>query len=151
MPLLFEPLNRYETNLVNTVADGAWLRAKAGAENVKLLVDLFHMNIEEADVPSAIRAGAGAIGHVHFVDSNRRPAGCGHTDFSPIAAAFRDIGYDGYVSAEASVPRPGASGFADDSSVPPVLRRQVKEGRCSQHQPIHPALTKSSAGPATTR
>ena len=101
VPLLFEPLNRYETNLVNTVADGAWLRAKVGAENVKLLIDLFHMNIEEADLPAAIRAGAGAIGHVHFVDSNRRPAGCGHTDFAPIAAALREIGYDGYVSAEA--------------------------------------------------
>jgi sugar phosphate isomerase/epimerase len=100
-PLLFEPLNRYETNLVNTVADGLWLRAKAGAENVQLLIDLFHMNIEEADLPAAIRAGAGAIGHVHFVDSNRRPAGCGHTDVAPIAAALRDIGYDGYLSAEA--------------------------------------------------
>jgi sugar phosphate isomerase/epimerase len=100
-PLLFEPLNRYETNLVNTVADGAWLRAKAGAENVKLLIDLFHMNIEEADSAAAVRAGSGAIGHVHFVDSNRRPAGCGHIDFAPIAAALREIGYDGYVSAEA--------------------------------------------------
>ncbi|HVS37278.1 MAG TPA: sugar phosphate isomerase/epimerase family protein [Gemmataceae bacterium] len=101
VPLLFEPLNRYETNLVRTVADGVWLRAKAGSQNVKLLIDLFHTNIEEADVPAAIRAGAGAIGHVHFVDSNRRPAGCGHTDFTPIAATLREIGYDGYVSAEA--------------------------------------------------
>ena len=101
VPLLFEPLNRYETNLVNTVADGVWLRAKAGAENIKLLIDLFHMNIEEADLPAAIRAAAGAIGHVHFVDSNRRPAGCGHTDFVPVAAALRDISYDAYLSAEA--------------------------------------------------
>jgi sugar phosphate isomerase/epimerase len=101
VPLLFEPLNRYETNLVNTVADGAWLRAKAGSADIKLLIDLFHMNIEEADIPATIRAGAGAIGHVHFVDSNRRPAGCGHTDFAPIAAALREIAYQGYVSAEA--------------------------------------------------
>jgi sugar phosphate isomerase/epimerase len=101
VPLLFEPLNRYETNLVNTVADGLSLRAKTGADNVKLLVDLFHMNIEEAETASAIRAGAGAIGHVHFVDSNRRPAGCGHIDFAAAAAALRDIGYAGYVSAEA--------------------------------------------------
>ncbi len=100
-PLLFEPLNRYETNLVNTVDDGVRLLRSLGTENVKLLIDLFHMNIEEADVPAAIRAGAGAIGHVHFVDSNRRPAGCGHTDFGPIAAALRDIGYQGCVSAEA--------------------------------------------------
>lgn len=101
VPLLFEPLNRYETNLVRTIADGACLRAKAGAENVKLLIDLFHMNIEEVNLPAGIRAGAGAIGHVHFVDSNRRPAGCGHIDFAAIAAALREIGYDGYVSAEA--------------------------------------------------
>jgi len=101
VPVLFEPLNRYETNLVNTAADGLWLRAKAGGENVKLLLDLFHMNIEEVDPPEDIRAASGAVGHVHFVDSNRRPAGCGHTDFGPIAAALHEIGYDGYVSAEA--------------------------------------------------
>jgi sugar phosphate isomerase/epimerase len=101
VPLLFEPLNRYETNLINTVADGAWLRAKAGAGNIQLLVDLFHMNIEEADVAAAIWAGGGTIGHVHFVDSNRRPAGCGHMDFAPVAAALRNIQYNGYLSAEA--------------------------------------------------
>lgn len=101
VPLLFEPLNRYETNLVNGVDDGVRLLRSPTTDNVKLLVDLFHMNIEEVDVAAAIRTGAGAIGHVHFVDSNRRPAGCGHTDFAPIAAALRKIGFDGYVSAEA--------------------------------------------------
>ena len=81
--------------------DGVRLLGSLATDNVKLLVDLFHMNIEEADVAAAIRAGANAIGHVHFVDSNRRPAGCGHTDFAPIAAALRDIQYNGYLSAEA--------------------------------------------------
>jgi sugar phosphate isomerase/epimerase len=106
--LLFEPLNRYETNLVNTVDDGVRLLLSLKTDNVKLLLDLFHMSIEEVDVAAAIRAGAGAVGHVHFVDSNRRPAGCGHTDFVPIAAALRDIGFDGYVSAEA-LPYPNPS------------------------------------------
>ena len=69
--------------------------------NVTLLADLFHMNIEEPDLPAAIRAGAGLVGHVHLADSNRRPAGCGHTDFAPVAAALREVGYDGYISAEA--------------------------------------------------
>jgi sugar phosphate isomerase/epimerase len=101
VPLLLEPLNRYETNLINTVEDGVTLLGSPGTDNVKLLVDLFHMNIEEVDVAAAIRAGGCAIGHVHFVDSNRRPAGCGHTDFAPIAAALRDIQYSGYLSAEA--------------------------------------------------
>jgi sugar phosphate isomerase/epimerase len=110
VPLLLEPLNRYETNLINTVEDGVGLLGSLTTDNVKLLVDLFHMNIEEADVPAAIRAGAGAIGHVHFVDSNRRPAGCGHTDFAPIAAALRDVRYNGYLSAEAlPYPRPVAA------------------------------------------
>lgn len=100
VPLLFEPLNRYETNLVNTLADGVQVIGGEGA-NVRLLADLFHMNIEEADPAGAIRQAAGAIGHVHFVDSNRRPAGAGHTDFAPIAAALAAIDYRGYLSAEA--------------------------------------------------
>ena len=47
-----------------------------------------------------VRAAAKWIGHVHFADSNRRPAGSGHTDFGPVVAALKDIGYEGYVSAE---------------------------------------------------
>jgi sugar phosphate isomerase/epimerase len=101
VPLLYEPLNRYETNLVKTIDDGVALCQSLSTNNVKLLADLFHMNIEEADVPAAIRTGKGHIGHVHFVDSNRHSAGSGHTDFVPIAAALRDIGFEGYASAEA--------------------------------------------------
>lgn len=100
-PLIYEPLNRYETNLVSTVSDGVALLRSLATDNVKLLADLFHMNIEEVSTADAIRAGRGHIGHVHFVDSNRRPAGCGHIDFAPIAAALREIGYVGYASAEA--------------------------------------------------
>src|SRR5205814_2633380 len=111
VPLMFEPLNRYETNLVNTVEDGVKLLASLSACNVKLLADLFHMNIEEANPPAAIRAGTGHIGHLHLADSNRRPAGVGHTDFGPIAAALREIGYDGYVSAEC-LPYPDPDGAA---------------------------------------
>ena len=101
VPLFYEPLNRYETNLLTTIAEGTDYVGTLKNDNVKLLADLFHMNIEEADVADAIRAGKGAIGHVHFVDSNRRATGLGHTDFVPIAAAIKDIGYDGYLCAEA--------------------------------------------------
>jgi sugar phosphate isomerase/epimerase len=101
VPLLFEPLNRYETHLVNTISDGVNLLRTLDTTKIRLLADLFHMNIEEADVAQAIRDGAGHIGHLHFVDSNRRPAGCGHLDYLPIAAALREIDYDGYASAEA--------------------------------------------------
>ena len=99
VPLIYEPLNRYESNLCNTVAQGVELLD--GIENVVLLADLFHMNIEEANLADALRSGADRIGHVHFVDSNRQPVGAGHTLIKPIAQALRDIGYDGYLSAEA--------------------------------------------------
>jgi sugar phosphate isomerase/epimerase len=98
--LLYEPLNRYETNLLNTIADGVAFLKTLPTTNVKLLADLFHMNIEEADVAAAIRAGAGHIGHIHLADSNRRPAGLGHLDFGPVVAAVRDIGFVGYFGAE---------------------------------------------------
>ena len=100
VPLIYEPLNRYETNMVNTLGDGVALLKTLKTQNVKLLADLFHMNIEEVEVAAAIRLAGDAIGHVHLADSNRRPAGNGHTDFVPIARALRDIGYAGYVSAE---------------------------------------------------
>lgn len=101
VPLLYEPLNRYETNLINTVSQGVQLLQSLGLDNVKLLADLFHMNIEEIDLSTAIRAGRGFIGHLHLADSNRRPAGNGHTDFASVATALRESDYQGYVSAEA--------------------------------------------------
>lgn len=110
VPLIYEPLNRYETNLANTVEDGVSILNGLVTKNVKLLADLFHMNIEEVDVAAAIRAGGASIGHVHFVDSNRRPAGMGHLNFPPIAMALREILYDGYASAEAfAYPDPDAA------------------------------------------
>jgi sugar phosphate isomerase/epimerase len=111
VPLIFEPLNRYETNMVNTVEAGMRLLNSLTTQNVMLLADLFHMNIEEADLPAAIRAGAGHIGHVHFVDSNRRPAGLGHIDYGSIVTALRQVGYSGFVSAEA-LPYPDSDAAA---------------------------------------
>ena len=101
IPLIYEPLNRYETNLVNTVADGVALLESLSTKNVKLLADLFHMNIEERNIADALRQGRDHIDHLHFVDSNRQPAGQGHMDYGPIVAALEEIGYAGYVSAEA--------------------------------------------------
>ena len=105
--LLYEPLNRYETNLLNTLGEAVQFVDGLAMPNVRVLTDLFHANIEEPDMAGAIRAAGRHIGHVHWADSNRRAAGLGHTDFAPIAAALRDIGYDGYLSAEVfSLPDP---------------------------------------------
>lgn len=100
LPLLYEPLNRYETNLCNTLEAGMKLLQPLAATNVLLLADLFHLNIEEKNPTGAIRAAGRAIGHVHFVDSNRHPPGMGHLNLDEMAEALKEIGYEGYVSAE---------------------------------------------------
>jgi sugar phosphate isomerase/epimerase len=100
VPLLYEPLNRYETNLFNRVPEcSAWLRTLRTG-NVRILADLFHMNIEEADTAEALREAGPLVGHVHFADSNRRAIGFGQTHVPRLVAALRDIGYRGYLSAE---------------------------------------------------
>jgi len=99
-PLLYEPLNRYETNLFNRVGDTAqWLRTLK-TKNVRVLADLYHMNIEETDLAAALIEGGPLVGHIHFADSNRRAIGFGHTAVAPIIEALRRIGYEGYLSAE---------------------------------------------------
>lgn len=109
-PLLYEPLNRYETNLFNRLGDtAAWLRGTP-ARHVRLLADLFHMNIEETDLAAALREAGDLVGHVHFADSNRRAVGFGHTDVRPVVAALRGLGYRGYLSAEVlPLPDPAAA------------------------------------------
>ena len=99
--LIYEPLNRYETNMANTMQEGAELLRPLATKSVKLLADLFHMNIEEVSIADALRVSGSHLGHVHFVDSNRKAAGMGHFDFAPIAAALNEINFQGYASAEA--------------------------------------------------
>lgn len=110
--LLFEPLNRYETDLVRTMSDGTALLADVGAANLRLLADLFHMNIEEADISAAIKDASGSIGHVHFVDSNRRAAGFGHMRHGPVAQELTSSGFQGFASAEA-FPLPNSQAAAE--------------------------------------
>jgi sugar phosphate isomerase/epimerase len=99
--LIYEPLNRYETNLINRLDDAAAFIESNTFNNVQLLADLFHMNIEEADPAASIQKYIQHIGHIHFADSNRKPIGFGHTQMESIASALKASGYDGYVSAEA--------------------------------------------------
>src|SRR5438034_10645371 len=96
-PLLYEPLNRYETNLLNRVDDALSFLKPLRARNVKLLCDLFHMNIEEAGIGDALRLAGPQLGHIHFADSNRQAIGFGHTDIAPVVQAMRDIGYARFI------------------------------------------------------
>jgi sugar phosphate isomerase/epimerase len=95
-----EPLNRYETDLIHTVADGMELIDRVGADNFGLLLDTFHMNIEEPSLEDSIRACGDRIFHFHVADSNRWYPGAGHLDFMTILETLFETGYDGYVSGE---------------------------------------------------
>lgn len=111
VPFLYEPLNRYETNLFNRQTDAVQYLRGMKTRNLRLLCDLFHMAIEEADLAATLRECGAMVGHVHFADSNRRAIGMGHTDAGPIVAALREIGYAGYLSAEI-LPLPDADAAA---------------------------------------
>jgi sugar phosphate isomerase/epimerase len=100
VPFIYEPLNRYETNLFNRLGDAARFLDAQNLENVVLLADLFHMNIEERDLPAALLEAGRHIGHVHFADSNRQAMGFGHTDAKRVVDALKEISYSGYLSAE---------------------------------------------------
>ncbi len=112
--LIYEPLNRYETNIINTLGTAAAFLEKQGLTHVRLLADLFHMNIEETNITASISEHISQIGHVHFADSNRQPAGLGHTHFEPIANVLKTGGYSGYVSAEA-LPLPDPDSAAEQT------------------------------------
>jgi len=100
IPLMIEPLNRYETNVLNRISEGITVLKSLRTRNVKLLCDLYHMNIEEASIPEALIKAGKRLGHVHWADSNRHAMGFGHTTMEPVVKALRKIGYSGYISAE---------------------------------------------------
>jgi D-psicose/D-tagatose/L-ribulose 3-epimerase len=102
--ICIEPLNRFESYFLNTVEDGLKLVNDIGSINVKLLLDTFHMNIEEKDISSAIRAAGDKIGHFHACENDRGIPGSGHIDWEGVASALSEIGYDGYVTIESYNP-----------------------------------------------
>ncbi len=98
--VVVEPINRYETNFINTAVDALTLIDEIGEPSVKVLLDTFHMNIEEADIPGALREAGSRLGYIHFADSNRRAPGQGHTDFIPILTVLSEMGYAGPIGTE---------------------------------------------------
>ncbi|NNC91101.1 MAG: sugar phosphate isomerase/epimerase [Acidimicrobiia bacterium] len=98
--LVIEPINRYETNYINTIEDARQFINEVGLDNLGILPDTFHMNIEEANLAESLRSAGDLIHHVQFTDSNRLAAGQGHIDFRALAAVLTDSGYRGYLSTE---------------------------------------------------
>lgn len=103
--LLIEPINRYETNLINTLQEGIELIEELGFYNLKLLPDTFHMNIEEKSMEESIIEAKRYIGYIHFADSNRWAPGFGHTDFGSILSILAKINYKNAIGVEI-LPKP---------------------------------------------
>jgi sugar phosphate isomerase/epimerase len=101
--VLLEPLNRYEDHMLNRLDQAVELCEAVAHDSIKVMGDLFHMNIEEDDPAESIRRAGAHLAHVHLADSNRAHPGAGHTDFAPIFRALHDIGFDGYLAMECGV------------------------------------------------
>ena len=95
-----EPLNRFETDFLNTCDQGLRLIKAVGSPALKLHLDTFHMNIEEKDQAAAIRKAGKLLGHFHACGSDRGTPGNDHIDWKPIVAALKKIKYDGDVVIE---------------------------------------------------
>ena len=96
----FEIMNQFESDYLTTISEGAAYLKANSFERIKLHLDTFHMNIEEADIREAILGAKGYVGHVHMADNDRWYPGHGHYDFRETLEALHEIGYDGALALE---------------------------------------------------
>lgn len=102
--LAIEPLNRFETDFINTVDQALELIDRIGYDNVGILLDTFHMNIEESAIPEAIRKAGGKIFHLHTCANNRGIPGEDNFNWEAIVSAIKEVGYDDYCIIESFTP-----------------------------------------------
>ena len=98
--LALEPLNRFETYFLNTAADAIMFCEAINDSSIGVLLDTFHTNIEEKDVAAAFRMTGKRVKHVHACENDRGVPGTGHVDFVGIAAALKEIRYEGWITIE---------------------------------------------------
>lgn len=103
--IILEPIANHVCNFINTTREGLiWLK-RVNRPNFKMMVDMYHMNIEdELPIPEGIKEAVGldALRYVHLCDSNRKTPGHGHIDFKSVIDALKESGYKGFVSGEVS-------------------------------------------------
>ena len=98
--LCVEPLNRFETSFINLAEQAIEVVDRVGSPSCGILLDTFHMNIEERSIGDAIRAAGPRLKHVHSCENDRGAPGSGHVPWNEVASALTDIGYDGPVVIE---------------------------------------------------
>ena len=124
--LLLEQMNRYETDLLNSIPEVAEFIGRVGMPNLKIHADTFHMNIEDVDMPRTLQRHIDKLGYLHLSDSNRLWPGAGHIDFDSILTALREAGYTRWLGVE--VLRVPDSVGAAERSIAHVLEIQKRLG-----------------------
>lgn len=118
--LAVEAINRYETYLVNNLTLALKFIKEVNISSVKVMADLFHMNIEERNNADALRKIAPFLVHVHIADNTREAAGLGKTDFLEVMRVLREIDYKGPITMEFLPPIANpylASGFEQKGEI----------------------------------
>ncbi len=93
-------MNRFETYFLNTAADAARLSEQIGHQNIGILFDTFHANVEEKSIAAGYRTVGPHLKHVHTCENDRGTPGSGHVEWDEVFAALRDLKYDGWVTIE---------------------------------------------------
>lgn len=124
-----EPVNRYESYMVNTLDEGAALIRASGAKNLFLHMDTFHMNIEEGDFAASIHRNADLLGYAHVADNNRALLGAGNFDLTGYFRALASAGYQGDYTVESFSPK----------VLTPSLNGALRLWRCAWEDPNHAA------------
>jgi sugar phosphate isomerase/epimerase len=104
--ILVEPINRYENSVCITIADAMRWAAEMDSDRVRPMADVFHMNIEEADVGAALESAGSLLGYVHLGDSQRLEPGRGHLPWDDVFGALHRIGYGGWATLECNLSGP---------------------------------------------
>ena len=129
--IAIEPINRYEADFIHSTADGLRMIADLGYDNLGLMLDVYHMNIEDPSIEASLAAAGDRLWHVHIADSNRRYPGSGHLPFDSIFATLREMGYEGYVSAEI-LPQPDPDTAAERTIA--FLRQQLASAQQTERR-----------------
>lgn len=95
-----EMLNRFETDLVTTAAEAVSLATATGSDHIGVLLDTFHLNIEEKDIHAAIAASKDKLSHFHVSDNDRGVPGSGHVPWDDVKSGLQEAAYDGWIVAE---------------------------------------------------
>lgn len=122
--LVVEPVNRYEINFINNLDQGVRLLEKANRNNLGLMPDLFHMNIEDAQMGDSLVRHADWIKYIHLADSNRHAPGQGHLDFDDVFAGLKRMSYTGWTSIEIlPIPDPDTAARQAEEFILPRIER----------------------------